>query len=101
MIQGLEVIKLLNSENIEDVISATEMFKNLKNDISTSSFNYTESINGSEHCKNEEFKELNDKIKDLEENMRKNPAIIDAVRSGYVLHGYDKLVETIKNVTSL
>lgn len=38
-------------------------------------------------------------INDLEINLRKkNPAIINAVRLGYVLHGYDKLIEVMKNV---
>lgn len=40
-------------------------------------------------------------IEDLKENLRKNPAIIDAIRTGYVLQGYDKLVEAVKDVTIL
>ena len=49
------------------------------------------------------FKKIHDipqTIDDLKENLKKNPAIIDALRSGYILHGYDKIVEVIKNVTS-
>jgi len=38
-------------------------------------------------------------INDLQTNLKKrNPAIISAIRSGYVLHGYDKLIEVMKNV---
>jgi hypothetical protein len=39
-------------------------------------------------------------MKDLKENLKDNKAIIDAVRTGYVICGQDKLVEVIKNVTS-
>ncbi|MEK6895870.1 MAG: ArsR family transcriptional regulator [Nanoarchaeota archaeon] len=38
-------------------------------------------------------------MQDLTENLKKNPAIIDAIRTGYVLHGFNELVEVIKNVT--
>ena len=38
---------------------------------------------------------------DLKENLnRKNKALIDAVSTGYVLHGQDKLIEVVKNATS-
>ena len=38
-------------------------------------------------------------INDLQTNLKKkNPAIINAIKSGYVLHGYDKLIGVIKNV---
>ena len=40
-------------------------------------------------------------MQDLKENLRgKNKAIIEAVREGYILHGQDKLIDIIKNVTS-
>ncbi len=39
-------------------------------------------------------------IDDLKENLKKNPAIIDAIRTGYILQGYDKIVEVVKSVTS-
>ena len=35
-------------------------------------------------------------MQDLTENLKKNPAIIDAIRTGYVLHGFNELVEVIK-----
>ncbi len=50
------------------------------------------------------FKKIHDipqTMEDLKENLRKNPAIIDAIRTGYVLHGYDKLVGVIKDVTTI
>jgi len=38
---------------------------------------------------------------DLENNLKKkNPATISAVKTGHVLHGHEKLVEVMKNVTS-
>ena len=38
-------------------------------------------------------------IQDLKENLKnRNPAIVDSIRTGYVLHGFDKIVEVIKNV---
>ena len=40
-------------------------------------------------------------IKDLKENLKNNPAIIDAIRTGYVLYGQDKITEAIKDVTIL
>lgn len=40
-------------------------------------------------------------LSDLEKNLKnKNPAMINAIREGYILHGYDKMIEVIKNVTS-
>ena len=39
-------------------------------------------------------------MKDIRENLKKNEAIKDAIRTGYVLHGFDKLVGVIKDVTS-
>jgi len=40
--------------------------------------------------------------KDMKKNLKEknNPALLSAVRTGYVLHGYDKIVEIMKNVTS-
>jgi predicted nucleotidyltransferase len=40
-------------------------------------------------------------MKDLKENLKKNDAIKDAIRTGYVLQGFDKLIGVIKDVTSL
>ncbi len=40
-------------------------------------------------------------IRDLINNLRNNDAIVDSVRTGYVLNGHDKLVEVIKNVSSV
>lgn len=41
-------------------------------------------------------------IQDLKENLKKrNPAIIDAIRTGYVLHGQDKLIEVLNHVASV
>ena len=38
---------------------------------------------------------------DLQKNLKnKNPAMINAIREGYVLNGQDKLMKIIKNVTS-
>ncbi len=38
---------------------------------------------------------------DLEKNLKnKNPAMINAIREGYILHGYDRLIDVIKHVTS-
>ncbi len=48
------------------------------------------------------FKKIHDipqTIQDLKENLKNNPAIIDAIKNGYILHGYDKIVEVIKDVT--
>lgn len=40
-------------------------------------------------------------LSDLEKNLKnKNPAMINAIKEGYVLHGHDKMIEVIKNVTS-
>ena len=39
-------------------------------------------------------------MKDLKENLKKNEAIKEAIRTGYVLHGFNKLVGVIKSVTS-
>ena len=40
-------------------------------------------------------------LSDLQKNLKnKNPAMINAIREGYVLNGQDKLIEVIKNVTS-
>ena len=38
-------------------------------------------------------------LSDLKKNLKnKNPAMINAIREGYVLNGQDKLIEVIKNV---
>ena len=37
---------------------------------------------------------------DLNKNLKNNSAIRDAVKTGYVLHGYDNLIEVMKNVSS-
>ncbi|KKQ17848.1 MAG: hypothetical protein US31_C0015G0014 [Berkelbacteria bacterium GW2011_GWA1_36_9] len=50
------------------------------------------------------FKKIHDipqTIGDLKDNLKKNPAIIDAIRTGYVLNGYDKIIEVIKDVSNL
>ena len=39
-------------------------------------------------------------MEDIKENLKKNEAIKEAIRTGYVLHGFDKLVGVIKDVTS-
>ena len=40
-------------------------------------------------------------LSDLEKNLKnKNPAMINAIRDGYVLCGHDKMIEAVKNVTS-
>ena len=45
--------------------------------------------------------EIPQTMSDLKENLnKKNKALIDAVSTGYVLHGQDKLIEIVKNVTS-
>ena len=45
--------------------------------------------------------EIPQTITDLKENLLKgNKAMIDAVKTGYVLYGSDKLIEVMKNVTS-
>ena len=38
---------------------------------------------------------------DLKENLKKNDAIKDAVRTGYVLHGHDKIIEVIRDVSGV
>ena len=44
--------------------------------------------------------EIPQTIRDLKDNLRDgNKAMLDAVRTGYVLHGQDALVKVIKNVT--
>lgn len=36
-------------------------------------------------------------LSDLEKNLKnKNPAMINAIREGYALHGYDKMIEVVK-----
>jgi len=46
--------------------------------------------------------EIPQTIGDLKDNLKEgNKAMMDAVRTGYVLHGQDVLVKVIKNVTSL
>ncbi len=38
---------------------------------------------------------------DIKNNLKKKqPVLINALKQGYVLHGYEKLIEVIKNVTS-
>ena len=45
--------------------------------------------------------EIPQTINDLKENLQKNnKALIDAIKEGYVLHGQDKIIKVIKNVTS-
>jgi len=45
--------------------------------------------------------EIPQTMQDLKENLReKNKAMIEAVREGYILHGQDKLIDVIKDVTS-
>ena len=45
--------------------------------------------------------EIPQTVDDLKENLsRKNKAIIDAINTGYVLFGEDKLIKVVKNVTS-
>ncbi|OGJ20652.1 hypothetical protein A3K73_05760 [Candidatus Pacearchaeota archaeon RBG_13_36_9] len=39
-------------------------------------------------------------MKDLNESLKNNKAIQDAVRTGYVLHGQDELIEVMKNVSA-
>jgi len=39
-------------------------------------------------------------MKDLNESLKNNKAVKDAVRTGYVLHGQDKLIKVIENVAS-
>jgi predicted nucleotidyltransferase len=46
--------------------------------------------------------DISQTIQDLKENLKKrNPAIVDAIRTGYVMHGHDKVVEVVKHVTVL
>lgn len=40
-------------------------------------------------------------VGDLNENLKNNKAIQDAVETGYVLYGQNKLIEVIKNVKSI
>lgn len=43
--------------------------------------------------------EIPQTLEDLKHNIKEaNPAIIDAIKTGYVLDGYDKLIQAIKNV---
>src|SRR3989344_6794651 len=45
--------------------------------------------------------EIPQTINDLKENLQKNnKALIDAIKEGYLLHGQDKIIKVIKNVTS-
>jgi predicted nucleotidyltransferase len=38
---------------------------------------------------------------DINNNLnKKDPVVLSALSTGYVLHGYDKLIEVVKNVTS-
>lgn len=38
---------------------------------------------------------------DIKKNLKKkDPVILNALKRGYILHGYDKLIEIVKNVTS-
>lgn len=49
------------------------------------------------------FKKIHDipqTMENFKDNLKNNKAIIDAIRTGYVLHGFDKVVEAIKDVTS-
>lgn len=40
-------------------------------------------------------------LNDLEKNLKnKNPAMINAIKEGYVLAGYEKIIKVINNVTS-
>jgi predicted nucleotidyltransferase len=40
-------------------------------------------------------------LDDIKNNLRKrNPVILNVLRQGYVLHGYDKIIEVIKDVTT-
>ena len=40
-------------------------------------------------------------LSDIEKNLKNNnPAMINAIREGYTIHGYDKVIGVIKNVTS-
>tara|TARA_Y100000310_G_C20509442_1_gene728080 strand:- start:175 stop:768 length:594 start_codon:yes stop_codon:yes gene_type:complete len=37
---------------------------------------------------------------DIKKNLKKkDPVVLNALKRGYVLHGYDKLIEVVKNVT--
>ncbi len=50
------------------------------------------------------FKKIHDihqTIDDLKENLKKNPAVIDSLRTGYILHGQDKIIEVIKDVSGI
>lgn len=40
-------------------------------------------------------------LNDIKNNLKKkDPVVLNALRRGYVLHGFDKLIEVVKNVTS-
>jgi len=40
-------------------------------------------------------------LSDLEKNLKsKNPAMINAIREGYILYGHDKIIGVVKHVTS-
>lgn len=40
-------------------------------------------------------------LNDIKKNLKKkDPVVLNALRRGYVLQGYDKLIEVVKNVTS-
>jgi nitrogenase subunit NifH len=56
-------------ENVEDVISATQMFSSLYSNISTKSFSTTNIVDDKDN--NDQFKELGNKIKSLEEMVNK------------------------------
>jgi len=65
---------------------------------------YKEASKWVDEKNNTSFKPLHGLIMtlpDLEQNLRdKNPAMINALREGYTLSGYEPLIEVIKNVTS-
>jgi hypothetical protein len=58
-------------ENIKDYISATQMLSSLNSVISTRSFNAAKIVDDFEKDKNDQFKELGNKIKSLEETVKK------------------------------
>ena len=43
---------------------------------------------------------IENEIKRQKENIKNNPAIKDSIKTGYVLHGHEKIVEVIKDVSS-
>ena len=57
-------------------------------------------INGKNKTLLKKIHSIPQTMKDLKENLEKNEAIKDAIRTGYVLHGFNKLVGVIKSVTS-